>query len=157
MTGSLGMQTSNAESAFHVFTAACYLLPLGGAWLADNVFGKYPVILYLSVVYCFGKISLNIENPFDIFLEVDSIIRRCHDSLDNGDALKEAGSVVSEIMYICVVFDIKIFYNESSFGKSGSSITFGVRPFVLAMTTWFATLSCLALGLAAIDELCHLL
>lgn len=55
MTGSLGMQDSSAESAFHMFTAACYLFPLVGAWIADNYFGKYPVILYLSLVYCTGE------------------------------------------------------------------------------------------------------
>ena len=54
MTDNLSMSVPNAESAFHLFTAACYLLPLFGAWLADNVLGKYRVVLYLSAFYCLG-------------------------------------------------------------------------------------------------------
>ena len=54
MTDNLSMTVPNAESAFHLFTAACYLLPLFGAWLADNVLGKYRVVLYLSGFYCLG-------------------------------------------------------------------------------------------------------
>ena len=63
MTGSLGMKTPDAESSFHVFTGSCYLLPVAGAWIADNLFGKYPVILYLSVVYCAGKLRFCIGFP----------------------------------------------------------------------------------------------
>ena len=63
MTGSLGMKTPDAESSFHVFTGACYLLPVAGAWIADNLFGKYPVILYLSVVYCAGELQFCIGFP----------------------------------------------------------------------------------------------
>ena len=57
MTEDLHMTASNAEAAFHIFTGICYGLPLFGAWLADNVFGKYAVIMYLSGFYCLG------ENP----------------------------------------------------------------------------------------------
>jgi len=54
MTDNLSMSVPNAESAFHLFTAACYLLPLFGAWLGDNVLGRYRVVLYLSGFYCLG-------------------------------------------------------------------------------------------------------
>ena len=55
MTEYLHMSPSNSEAAFHVFTGICYGLPLIGAWLADNVFGKYAVIMYLSGFYCLGE------------------------------------------------------------------------------------------------------
>ena len=58
MTEHLRMSAADAESAFHAFTAACYLLPLLGGWLADNVFGKYLVILYISFLYCIGESPL---------------------------------------------------------------------------------------------------
>lgn len=57
MTGTLEMKPSDAEAAFHIFTALCYLLPLAGAWLADRYLGKYAVILYLSGFYCLGMPS----------------------------------------------------------------------------------------------------
>ena len=55
MTEDLMMTAPNAEAAFHIFTAVCYLLPLIGAWLADTYFGKYAVVLYLSGFYCLGR------------------------------------------------------------------------------------------------------
>jgi len=63
MTDDLSMSAPNAESAFHLFTAACYLLPLFGAWLADNVLGKYRVVLYLSGFYCLGEPLLPSVEP----------------------------------------------------------------------------------------------
>ena len=60
MTEYLHMTASDAEAAFHIFTAICYGLPLFGAWLADNVFGKYAVIMYLSGFYCLGE-NLNLR------------------------------------------------------------------------------------------------
>lgn len=63
MTDILLVKPSTAESVFHLFTAACYLLPLLGGWLADNVLGKYKVVLYLSVFYCLGIIPNPISAP----------------------------------------------------------------------------------------------
>jgi proton-dependent oligopeptide transporter, POT family len=45
---------ANATSVYHIFVSACYLMPLAGAFLADRYFGKYHVILWLSIVYCIG-------------------------------------------------------------------------------------------------------
>lgn len=44
----------DATSVYHIFVSACYLAPLGGAYLADRYFGKYQVILWLSIVYVLG-------------------------------------------------------------------------------------------------------
>lgn len=45
---------TDATSVYHIFVSACYLMPLAGAFLADRYFGKYKVILWLSIVYCIG-------------------------------------------------------------------------------------------------------
>lgn len=50
----LAIQGGMATSVYHWFVAACYLTPLGGAYLADRYFGKYKVILWLSIVYVLG-------------------------------------------------------------------------------------------------------
>lgn len=55
MTDNLYISVPNAEAALHAFTAACYALPLLGAWIADNIIGKYAVVLYFSGFYCLGE------------------------------------------------------------------------------------------------------
>jgi proton-dependent oligopeptide transporter, POT family len=52
------MTGAQADAWFHTFYFAAYFLPILGAFLADAVFGKYLIILLLSIVYCFGHFSL---------------------------------------------------------------------------------------------------
>jgi POT family proton-dependent oligopeptide transporter len=42
----------------HLFVFGVYLLPVLGAILADGFLGKYRTILSLSIVYCFGNLTL---------------------------------------------------------------------------------------------------
>jgi len=49
---------TQADGWYHAFVFAVYFLPILGAFLADAVFGKYLIILLLSIVYCFGHFSL---------------------------------------------------------------------------------------------------
>src|ERR1700682_6351213 len=52
------MQPANAEAWYHPFVSALYFLPLVGAVLADAVFGKFKVVMALSIVYCGGHAAL---------------------------------------------------------------------------------------------------
>ncbi len=52
------MRRSIAKANFHLFVTAVYFLPLVGGYLADRYFGKYRLILWLSIVYCFGHACL---------------------------------------------------------------------------------------------------
>jgi POT family proton-dependent oligopeptide transporter len=56
------MDETQAQGWFHQFVAAVYFLPLLGAVLADGFIGKYRVIFYLSIVYCFGHLSLALND-----------------------------------------------------------------------------------------------
>ena len=47
-----------AKAFIHTFVAALYALPILGAIAADGWFGKYRIILALSVVYCAGHVIL---------------------------------------------------------------------------------------------------
>src|SRR4026209_637069 len=47
-----------AKGVFHTFVIGVYFFPLLGGWLADRFFGKYNVILWLSLVYCVGQACL---------------------------------------------------------------------------------------------------
>jgi proton-dependent oligopeptide transporter, POT family len=51
-----------AEEWYHTFVAFVYFLPLLGAFLADAVLGKYRVIFWLSIVYCFGHFALALND-----------------------------------------------------------------------------------------------
>ena len=42
----------------HLFVFGVYFLPVLGAIVADGFLGKYRTILWLSIVYCFGNLTL---------------------------------------------------------------------------------------------------
>lgn len=54
MTGVLCMDKSEAVEVSHLFNACIYVLPLLGAWIADQFLGRYKTILYVSLLYCLG-------------------------------------------------------------------------------------------------------
>ncbi len=56
------MTDAQADAWYHTFVSAVYFLPILGALLADSIFGKYLIILLLSVVYCFGHFTLAMDD-----------------------------------------------------------------------------------------------
>ena len=52
------MPPAAAEAWYHTFVVLLYFLPLLGAILADAFFGKFKVVLWLSIVYCLGHGTL---------------------------------------------------------------------------------------------------
>ena len=61
----LGFTEANANTSVHAFIAACYLLPLLGGWVADNLLGKYWTIVGFSIPYILGHVILGVESvPF---------------------------------------------------------------------------------------------
>lgn len=55
------MSEADAKYYFHLFVSANYFFPLLGAFLADWLFGKYRLILALSLAYCFGHLALALD------------------------------------------------------------------------------------------------
>ena len=55
------MGDADAKFYLHSFVVAGYLFPLAGAILADWFFGKYRTILWLSIIYCLGHLSLALD------------------------------------------------------------------------------------------------
>ena len=51
----------DATSIFHLFSATAYFLPIIGAVVADAFLGKYRTIIFLSLVYCAGHLSLFLD------------------------------------------------------------------------------------------------
>ena len=52
------MQPNEAYKYTHYFVSGVYYLPIVGAIIADGWLGKYRTILWLSIVYCFGSLTL---------------------------------------------------------------------------------------------------
>ncbi len=54
-----------AKANFHLFVSGVYFFPLLGGYLADRFFGKYKVILWLSILYVLGHVCLAVfdTNP----------------------------------------------------------------------------------------------
>ena len=52
------MQPNEAYKYTHYFVSGVYFLPIFGAIVADGWFGKYWTIFSLSIVYCFGHLTL---------------------------------------------------------------------------------------------------
>uniref|UniRef100_A0A8D3EDV2 Solute carrier family 15 member 1a n=1 Tax=Scophthalmus maximus TaxID=52904 RepID=A0A8D3EDV2_SCOMX len=55
-----------ATSIYHTFVALCYLTPILGAIVADSWLGKFKTIIYLSVVYAIGQITMAVSAIHDI-------------------------------------------------------------------------------------------
>ena len=47
---------AHANASTHFFVALSYFMPLVGGIMADWFFGKYKVILWISIVYCLGNL-----------------------------------------------------------------------------------------------------
>src|SRR5262252_884729 len=54
----------SATEVFHTFVIGVYFFPLLGGWLADRFFGKYPTILWFSVVYSLG-LGVLVASPYN--------------------------------------------------------------------------------------------
>jgi proton-dependent oligopeptide transporter, POT family len=54
----LAMPEHEAKAAYHLFMMACYVTPLAGGWLADRFWGRYKVIIWLSLGYVAGHATI---------------------------------------------------------------------------------------------------
>ena len=56
------MSESDARIWYHQFNALVYFTPLLGAIIADAFLGKYRTIIFLSLVYCLGHLTLAVDS-----------------------------------------------------------------------------------------------
>jgi proton-dependent oligopeptide transporter, POT family len=60
---------AKANESTHFFVTLAYTLPFVGGLVADWFTGKYKIILYISIVYCFGHLFLALfESNLDMFM-----------------------------------------------------------------------------------------
>src|SRR2546430_7651235 len=56
------MTEPEADGWYHTFVSCLYFLPILGAFLGDAILGKYRTIFYVSIIYCFGHLTLAINH-----------------------------------------------------------------------------------------------
>lgn len=147
MTDYLMKTKGDAKATYHFFTQAVYFLPLLGAYLADRMFGKYNTILYLSLVYCLGHLTLSLWDtaaglPFGLALIAlgSGGIKPCV-SAYVGDQFDETNKSLLEKVF-------GIFYFSVNFGaffsslltpwlltKYGPRVAFGIPGVLMAVAT----------------------
>ncbi|MGF1466299.1 MAG: MFS transporter [Sandaracinaceae bacterium] len=62
---------ARATAVTHLFMAGVYAFPMVGAILADRLLGKYPVILWVSIIYCAGHAVLAVAGRFAEWSQFD--------------------------------------------------------------------------------------
>lgn len=147
MINQLKFSETNAETVFHLFASACYLLPLLGAFLADRFLGKYKTILYLSLVYCLGHFILSAwESEYGLYVGLGFIalgsggIKPCVSAYVGDQFTEENRGSIQK------VFDL--FYWSINFGsffstllipwtltRYGSRIAFGIPGVLMGIAT----------------------
>lgn len=145
------MQTvaeAQANEATHFFVALAYAMPLIGGILADWFFGKYKVILYVSIIYCFGHLFLAL---FDTNLEWFRYgllliamgaggIKSCV-SANVGDQFTKSNEHLMSKVYGWFYFSINAGSVISTilipwvYSKYGASWAFGIPGFLMALAT----------------------
>ena len=148
MISHLAMAEHDSKGVFHLFVSANYFLPLFGAYLADRYLGKYPTIIYLSLVYCLGHLVLALfESKTGLYCGLGLIaigaggIKPCV-SAHVGDQFDKTNSELLNKVY-------EIFYWSINFGsffstmlipiiltRVGPSWAFGVPGILMAIATY---------------------
>ncbi|MCK6597649.1 MAG: POT family MFS transporter [Bdellovibrionaceae bacterium] len=148
MTQQLLMAKNDSVSYYHSFTAACYLLPLIGAYVSDRFLGKYKTIMLLSSVYCLGHLVLALfESKMGLLAGLSLIaigaggIKPCV-SAHVGDQFKpnqkKQMENVFNLFYWMINFGafFATLLTPFTYAKYGSQVAFGI-PGVLMMIATF--------------------
>lgn len=142
------ISNARANEITHTFNSMAYFLPIVGSVLADWFFGKYKVILYLSLVYCLGHAFLAIfENNLDAFLIGLLLIaigsggiKPCV-SANVGDQFNESNKSLLSKAYTWFYFSINVgsfvsmLLTPVLLQQFGPSVAFGVPGILMALAT----------------------
>ncbi len=147
MTDYLMKAPSDAKATYHFFAQGVYFLPLLGAFLADRLFGKYRTIMWLSLVYCLGHLTLALfDGEMGLYAGLALIalgsggIKPCVSAFVGDQFTTKNKHLLDKIF--------SIFYFSINFGaffsslltpwlltKYGPSVAFGVPGILMAIAT----------------------
>jgi proton-dependent oligopeptide transporter, POT family len=150
-TGNPALQVvaeAQSNEQVHLFVSLAYFTPMIGAALADWFFGKYKVILYVSVIYCVGHLFLAMFDKdltwFGYGLTLIAIgaggIKSCV-SANVGDQFDKSNEHLMSKVYGWFYFAINSgsvlsnFFIPILYNKYGASVAFGVPGILMAIAT----------------------
>ena len=142
------MSNTEATYWYHIFTSAVYFTPILGALIADVFLGKYKTILILSLIYCFGHLSLAInETRMGLTLGLTLIaigaggIKPCV-SAHVGDQFGKSNSkLISKVFswfYLAINFGafVSTMLTPYLLHQYGPSIAFGIPGILMLIATY---------------------
>ena len=142
------MSNTEATYWYHIFTSAVYFTPILGALIADVFLGKYKTILLLSLIYCFGHLSLAInETRMGLTLGLTLIaigaggIKPCV-SAHVGDQFGKSNSkLISKVFswfYLAINFGafVSTMLTPYLLNQYGPSIAFGIPGILMLIATY---------------------
>ena len=142
------MSNTEATYWYHIFTSAVYFTPILGALIADIFLGKYKTILILSLIYCFGHLSLAINETrmgLTVGLTLIAIgaggIKPCV-SAHVGDQFGKSNSkLISKVFswfYLAINFGafVSTMLTPYLLHQYGPSIAFGIPGILMLIATY---------------------
>ena len=143
------MNPSEAKTYYHLFISISYLTSCLGAFLADVFFGKYNVIIWLSIVYCLGHFALALDETrlgLGIGLVLISLgaggIKPCV-SAHVGDQFGKKNAHLLSKVFGWFYFSINLGATASMIltplllAKFGPGVAFGIPGLLMALATLF--------------------
>lgn len=139
---------AKANELSHLFVTLAYLMPLLGGILADWFFGKYKVILFVSILYTFGHFILSVSgNSLGFFTTGLILIACCAGGIKScvsanvGDQFNKSNQHLLSKVYgwfymaintggVLAPLFIPILYD-----RFGPEIAFGVPGILMALAT----------------------
>ena len=137
-----------ASEQVHFFVALAYAMPMVGALMADWFFGKYRVILYVSIIYCIGHGLLamfdNSLTGFTLGLILIAVgaggIKSCV-SANVGDQFDKTNEHLMSKVYGWFYFAINsgafvsIYLIPKLYHEVSASVAFGLPGILMALAT----------------------
>lgn len=142
------MAEAKANEKVHLFVSLAYFTPLIGAIMADWFFGKFKVILYVSIIYCIGHLVLSLFDTDQTYFGYGMIliaigaggIKSCV-SANVGDQFDKTNEHLLSKIYGWFYFSINAGSAISTMlipyllDKYGASVAFGVPGILMALAT----------------------
>ncbi len=142
------MAEAKSNELSHMFVTLAYFMPLVGGILADWFFGKYKVILYISIVYAIGNLVLALNTHNLSFFSIGLIIiaaaaggiKSCV-SANVGDQFDKSNEHLMSKMYGWFYFTINTgsivatIFTPIIYNKYGPELAFGIPGILMCLAT----------------------
>ena len=143
-----GVAEAKSNEMVHLFVTLAYFMPLVGGIIADWFFGKYKVILYVSIIYAIGNLILALSTHNITFFSIGLIviaaaaggIKSCV-SANVGDQFDKSNEHLLSKMYGWFYFTINTGSIVSTllipiiYNKYGPELAFGIPGVLMCVAT----------------------